>query len=127
MISKKFSRFLILLLLPGVVWLLHNNIVNRHIHILSDGYVVSHSHPFDKSRGDWKDPNPHQHTRKELLLLDLFYMIIFSSLSVLVLKSFLEACPQIIRFRVNHHVPPRKYFHVYHYHAPPFQGGSHFL
>ena len=127
MTSTKFSRLLIFLLLPGVVWLFHNTIVNRHIHVLSDGYVLSHAHPINNTPGDWKDLNTHQHSRKQIMLLDLFYMIIISGISILVLRSFLRAFHQIIKFQVHHHVPAREHFQVYHYHAPPFQLGSHIL
>jgi hypothetical protein len=114
MVSTKFSSYLILfILLPAMVWLFANTIVNRHIHVLSDGYIVSHAHPFN---------TPHQHTKKELFLLDLFYIIVFSSITILVIRSFLSTCPLFIRFRVNHQVPARKHYHVYHYHAPPFPG-----
>jgi len=122
MISTKFSRYLILFMLPALGWLFSNSIVNRHVHVLSDGYIVSHAHPFKTPEAGSKDLNPHQHTTKELLLLDLFYTIIFSSIAVLVVKSFLNACPQLPGCLMRHHVPARKHFHVYHYHAPPFPG-----
>jgi len=122
MLSTKLARTLIVLLLPATVWLFYNTTVNRHIHVLSNGYVISHSHPFEKPPGDREDPNPHHHTKKELFLLDLFYMLIYSSITILAVRSFLEACPKLLRFRISHFVPARKYFLVYHYHAPPFTG-----
>jgi hypothetical protein len=118
----KVSRILILIILPAVVWLFTNSVVNRHVHVLSEGYIVTHAHPFAKQQTDSKDPNPHQHNKNELFLLNLFDTYIYSSISVLVLKSFLNACPQLLRFRVSHQVPVRKHFQVYHYHAPPFPG-----
>ena len=120
MISTKPSRNLILLLLPVVVWLFFNTTANRHIHVLSHGYVISHSHSFVKNQADSKDSNPHQHTKKELMLLSLFSGVIFSILSLLVIRPYLQACPQRLRLKVAHQEPCRKYFQVYHYHAPPF-------
>ena len=122
MIGTKFSRYLILIMLPAVVWLFSNTVVNRHIHVLSGGYIIVHAHPFAKSQADPKDPNPHKHTRKELFLLDLFFTIIFSSIAALVIQSFLNACPQLTGCRIRNQVPARKYFQVHHYHAPPFPG-----
>lgn len=119
MISTKSSRNLILLLLPVVVWLFFNTTANRHIHVLSDGFVISHSHPFVKNQADSKDSNPHQHTRKELMLLSLFSGLVFSILSLLVLKPKLHNHPQLLRIRVTHQEPEKKYFQVHHYHAPP--------
>ncbi len=39
------SRILILLCLPAALWLISNNYVNQHYHILSNGKIISHSHP----------------------------------------------------------------------------------
>jgi hypothetical protein len=122
MIGTKFSRYLILIMFPAVVWLFTNTIVNRHIHVLSGGYIIVHAHPYAKTQTDPKDPNPHKHTPKELFLLDLFFTIIFSSIAALVVQSFLNATPRLSGFRMIHQVPVRKYFQVYHYHAPPFPG-----
>jgi len=118
--NRKSLHRLILVLLPAVIWLLFNTTVNRHIHILSDGYVISHSHPFVKEQADSNPSNPHQHTKKELLLLSLFSEFIFSIISLFILRPYLNTCPQIFRFRFNHQEPTRKYFQVHHYHAPPF-------
>ena len=120
MICTKPSCNLILLLLPVVVWLSFNTIANRHIHVLSDGYVISHSHPFVKKQAESKDSTSHQHTQKELMLLSLFSGFLFSILSLQVLLLKLHNHPQILKIRDAHQEPERKYFQVYHYHAPPF-------
>lgn len=46
--TKRFeiSRLLMLLCLPAVIWLISNNFVNKHYHILSNGVIISHSHPY---------------------------------------------------------------------------------
>jgi hypothetical protein len=116
----KSSFSLILLLLPAVVWLFFNTTVNRHIHILSNGYVISHSHPFVKKQADSNPSKMHQHTEKELLLLSLFSDPVVVIISLLILRSFIQAFPQISRFRFTHQEPIRKYFQVHNYHAPPF-------
>lgn len=43
------SRFFMLLFLPAAIWLISNNYINRHYHILEDGKVISHSHPHNNS------------------------------------------------------------------------------
>ena len=116
------SYHLILILLPAVVWLFFNTTVNRHIHVLSDGYVISHSHPIAKTQAGSNPLNTHQHTKKEVLLLSLFSGFVFSIISLLVVRPFLHTYPQIVRFRYGHYEPARKYFCVYHYHAPPTIG-----
>ncbi|MEN8227778.1 MAG: hypothetical protein ABFS38_06445 [Bacteroidota bacterium] len=119
MARRKSSFSLTLLLLPAMMWLFFNTTVNRHIHVLSDGYVITHSHPFAKNQTDSVPSTSHQHTEKELLLFSLFSEIVFSLISLLILRAFLHTYPQILRFRFTHLEPARKYFQVHHYHAPP--------
>ena len=110
---------MILLLLPAVMWLFFNTAVNRHIHILSDGFVISHSHPFANKLSDSSPLQTHQHTEKELLLLGIFSAVVFSFITLLILRSYLQIYPQKFKIRLIHREPVRKYFQVHHYHAPP--------
>jgi len=119
MVKTKVSLSLTLLLLPAMIWLFFNTTANKHIHVLSDGYVISHSHPFVKNQADSNPSKTHQHTEKELLLLGLFSEIVFALITLLILRPFLHPYPQIIKFRVTHHEPTRKYYQIHHYHAPP--------
>ena len=119
MVKIQSARDLTILLLPAMMWLLFNTTVNRHIHVLSDGYIISHSHPFAKEQSDSIPFNMHQHTEKELLLLGLFSQIIFSLITLLILRPYLHTYSQKIRLHLTHTEPARKYFQVHHYHAPP--------
>ncbi len=54
--------------MPAVLWLISNNFINRHYHILSNGVVISHSHPYSSSC----EPGPiqgHEHSDFEHLIL----------------------------------------------------------
>jgi len=59
--------------------LIANKAVFTHTHKLSDGTLIEHAHPFDKSN----DPGPyksHHHTNTELLFfqnLEIFSLIVF--------------------------------------------------
>lgn len=126
---------LLLLLLPAILWLFFNTTANRHIHVLSNGYVISHAHPFVKNHQDpdafplddpsalpLDDPSAlpsHQHTNKELLLLSLFSEFLFSIITLIITRPLIHAFPQITRSRFTHPEPARQYYHVHHYHAPP--------
>ncbi len=118
--KNKPSYNLILLLLPAVLWLFINTTVNSHIHILADGYVITHSHPFVEKQANSIPSKTHHHTKKELLLLSLFSGLVFSIISLLIIRPFLCAFPQLLRIRVAHQEPTRNHFQVHHYHAPPF-------
>jgi hypothetical protein len=113
------SRLLILLLLPALMWLFFNATFNRHIHVLADGYVITHSHPFEKNQAASDPSASHKHTQKELLLLGLFCEIVFLVLAIMVMRPCLQAHLQMRKQGLRHSIPIRKNYQVHHYHAPP--------
>lgn len=66
---RKIVRLFIPALLAAVVLFFANLTTNQHYHILASGELVKHAHPLQKN-GD-KIPSHHQHSRAELILLDL--------------------------------------------------------
>jgi hypothetical protein len=117
--SEGSLRYFVLIVLPAVLWLFFNTTVNKHIHVLSNGFVISHFHPVVDKQAESNPLNPHKHTKKELLLLSIFSSLVFSILSFLAVRPFLNVCHSWLRIRIAHQEPGRKYFQVYHYHAPP--------
>jgi len=112
-------KSLLLALLPAVMWLFFNANVNRHIHMLSNGYMITHAHPFKEIPSN-SDPNKsHQHSRKELMLLSLISSIATTLLLLFFIKSSLNTIPKLVRFCTNYLEPNRKFFQVHHYHGPP--------
>ncbi len=68
---------------------LANNAVYTHTHVLTDGTIVTHSHPFNKS-DDSKPIKSHKHTITELVVLDnlsLLFFIFFLSPAIALLRS----------------------------------------
>lgn len=119
---RKPSHSLILILLFAVLWLFFNATVNRHVHMLSDGYVISHAHPIvekETAPGE-STAKTHKHSEKELMLLSLFTGLVFTFLVILVLRPFLYEFPQKLRIQSCHQPVVRKHFQVFHYHAPPY-------
>lgn len=110
---------LTLLMLPAVIWLFYNTTVNRHIHVFSDGYVISHSHPFVKNQAETDPSKTHHHTDKELMLLSLFSDSVVPIITLLFLIPSIQSYPRTISFQVTSQEPVRKYFQVHNYHAPP--------
>lgn len=53
-----------MLLLPATIALFFNNQTNKHVHVLPNGQIITHSHPFSKDSHDGK----HTHTAKEFSL-----------------------------------------------------------
>ena len=66
--------------------LLVNRAFYSHIHMLSDGSVVSHSHPFSKSSDDPKGMD-HQHSSLEFMLLDQLDVLTFCVIALYILKA----------------------------------------
>ena len=118
-------------MLPAILWLFFNTTANRHIHVLSNGYVVSHAHPFHRShagpdalplQGSSTLPS-HEHSKNELMLLSLFSEFMFTIITLIIIRPLIHAIRCETRFRMNHPVPIPEYYQVHHYHAPPFSAG----
>jgi hypothetical protein len=115
---RKISRIIIPIFLVIVVCYLTNSTINQHLHKLSSGLVVQHSHPFDK--GNTGTPfQKHHHTSSELLLLDkisstVFWIYLFILFFIpLLLADKITNSPLVITFK-----NPDLYF-LRNYHAPP--------
>lgn len=72
-IIRKYSKFGFVLLLPAYFLILANSILNRHTHILPNGIMVTHSHPFAKNANGEKQTT-HNHSGKSFLFLQSFCM-----------------------------------------------------
>ena len=86
-ITIKFSTYLMIGMMG---MLITNNAIFTHLHILSDGEVIEHAHPYDKSN-DSKPYKSHHHTNAELIFyqnLENIILIVFFTftLRTLVIK-----------------------------------------
>ena len=66
--------------------LLVNRALYIHIHVQSDGSVVSHAHPFSKKSGT-SQGTEHQHTSLDFFLLDQLDVLVFFACVFLALKT----------------------------------------
>jgi len=66
--------------------LLVNQALYTHNHVLPDGSIVSHAHPFNKTQ-ESKQGVAHQHSSLEFYLMDQLNVLIFSISAVLLLKA----------------------------------------
>lgn len=82
-----------IMLIAVITALMINRIVYTHIHVLSNGSLVSHAHPFSKNAEGTPDSS-HRHTNIEFFLLDqLDILMLFVSASI-VLKQFSQSSLQ---------------------------------
>jgi hypothetical protein len=119
LIKKGIPFCLTLLLLPAVMWLFFNASVNRHFHITTEGIMIVHAHPFAKTDADQFPVPSHRHNSRELMLLSLFSEVVCSILILFLAGQLLAQVPLIMRFRRRQDEPPKQFYHVYLYHAPP--------
>ena len=68
MLFRKFSKIIILLVSPAIMLLFFNATSNKHKHILANGRVIEHAHPFKSDNSPTPFQN-HKHSPFELTLL----------------------------------------------------------
>lgn len=83
---KRFiQKLFILLSLPLVIWLYHNQITNWHYHVLDNGTVMKHAHPYKSSTVPGTPFQKHHHNSFEFLFLSLIYSAVPLLVALLVL------------------------------------------
>jgi hypothetical protein len=95
------KRLLILAMIPTALLLFQNHLSNWHYHVLSNGIVVKHSHPYNKAENPGNPLSNHKHSEFEhfilaqlsgLSLLIAFALVafafIFAIYAVLLLPGF---------------------------------------
>jgi hypothetical protein len=92
-------RGYIMILLGMMLMLMLNNAFFRHIHVLPDGSLIEHAHPFSGFTGN-SNENSHNHSDTEILILDgifHFYQILIPVVFILIASSGL-----IIKLNLKH-------------------------
>jgi hypothetical protein len=111
-VFRKIRKTTLVILLPAVLLLLANSILNRHNHLIQ-GYLYSHAHPYHK--GESTVPVTHTHTDIELVVLDLLtgievitvISLIFLTVSLILLRSILTPSGNLTDNLLIHIGPPR--------------------
>jgi hypothetical protein len=83
--------------------LMVNRAIYTHIHVMPDGSVVSHAHPFSKSTDDSKGMD-HQHSGPEFLLLDQLDILTVVAIAIFVLRAITPSIKLVIQ--ENHQLLP---------------------
>ncbi len=80
-----------------------NNICWQHVHILADGTLVTHAHPYSKS-SDSSPAKQHHHTNAEMLVLDnleILFPLLFLSFTLIVFAKSEKLLLQSTVFHEN--------------------------
>ena len=82
--NKGFLRLVSVILLLVMTILVFNNTVYTHVHVMPDGSLVTHAHPFQK--GDEADgQNTHSHSGMLFFLLDHLELLFVLAAALLLL------------------------------------------
>ena len=73
---RKYIKVFIVLILPVYLCLLASSIMNMHVHVLSNGMVVRHAHPFDHNAGSGKQ---HHHSDHDCSFYQGFFLGYFDT------------------------------------------------
>ena len=93
----------LIILLMGIMLL--NKAAYTHVHILPDGSLHTHAHPFS-NHPEGKKTASHQHSSLEIFLLDLQDVLLLSALSVSVLRF--SNLPTVFRERYRGRLLPAR-------------------
>ncbi len=90
---KRYKLTVITILLPAILFLMWNSIVNLHSHHLANGVVISHAHPYNKL----PDTQQHNHNNKEFFFLQQITSFLFCFFTVLVIIVLATPKIEVIR------------------------------
>jgi hypothetical protein len=96
-----FAMYLSFIFLTLYTLILLNDICFTHRHTMSDGSVIVHAHPYNKSKEKEADDN-HQHTGFEFVLLQHFQLRFFEKPEEIILACKIFS-PHFIRDTENNY------------------------
>jgi len=90
-----------LLLIVALLLLAYNNTLYKHTHVLYNGQLIEHAHPYNSSSDVPNNPysplDNHKHSGIELLILQSIYIAGYSMMLILFLFAFLNYYIRIFR------------------------------
>ena len=114
---RSYSSLLVICLISlfGVLW--YNNTYNQHIHILSNGRIIIHSHPYKDFGSESSPYKDHKHTSLELISIENLNLIYFTAALLFVALNFTRKGSYFEKLRSFH--PISTGFSI-HERAPPY-------
>lgn len=106
--NHRYLRVLSILLIVVMGAFVTNKVIYTHIHVLPDGSVFTHAHPFAKSTENQSGPT-HHHSKLILFLLDQMELLILAIAAIFFWK---QNTPSLtIRVPVTKHLIPAFVLH----------------
>lgn len=114
------KRLLTLITLPLVLLLFYNQAANWHFHMLPNGIVIEHAHPYSKSSSTESPFQKHTHNEIEILILGLIFttaVLVSLHFVSLILDNFPVKILQFLN--KNHFLHPTRFFITNPHRGPP--------
>ncbi len=117
---RKIKKSILVVLLWAICLVFYNQAANWHYHMLNNGMIIEHSHPYDKQNDSGASFPNHNHSESFLLFFDMisnFFVILIAAIGVQqVFRNFTFTPvpffkPRVISIDYRHIKIPR---------APPF-------
>lgn len=99
---RKIQKYLSTVLLFTLLIVMYNNITNQHRHLLPNGQMVVHAHPFSKNENN-ESQKQHTHNTNQLLFISLINNLFTFLLIVSFVFNFIQKVTkkQFILFNEN--------------------------
>jgi hypothetical protein len=111
--------FFLLLSLPFYIWLYHNQMTNWHYHVLDNGSLVKHSHPYKNNTIPGTPFQKHQHNSFELLFLSLLYHSVPLLVALLALGQLIRSKARSISVTFTSYNLPHGFYRTLLLRGPP--------
>lgn len=115
---RKIKKLILLFTLPLVMWLFFNQVAFWHFHILENGVIIEHAHPFKNNTQSGTPYQKHHHSDFEYSLLAQISTITGLLVLLLVLGLYINSIRVILPGLPGIHLQPA-YFSVYRLRGPP--------
>ena len=92
---RHIKKLILILLIPALCWVFYNHAANWHFHILPNGMIVEHAHPYDKHANPDSPFHNHNHTKSELLYLDIITHVLVVIVAAFFLSQIFRAFTQL--------------------------------
>lgn len=93
--GKWFKRIFSIALMALVGGLIFNNALFMHIHLLPDGEIVVHAHPFNAEEKTTEPINQHEHSDSEYSFFDSLLLLFSADFSIPITKIH-KTCERVL-------------------------------
>ena len=117
--TRKLKQLILIITMPLVMWLFFNQVAFWHYHVLENGIVVEHAHPFKNKPIPGTPYQSHQHSDFEYSLLAQISNMISLLLFAMVLGLFLQNISSQFIKEYQSFIPIPGHYRIHRLRGPP--------